>query len=205
MFETSISQASLFGDAAVDFDAGFSTLRRVDLGEGAWLDYAPMWLSGDESLFDTLVGFAEWSQPVVKMYEREVLTPRLTARIDASCHEAIPRMVGVLSDRYDVPLDQVSAGWYRDGRDSVAPHGDRIAHDLPYATVATVSLGGSRRFVIRAKSGGPSRSFSLGHGDLVVMGGSTQRTHEHAIPKTTSPVEARIALMFRHRYDSPYP
>ncbi len=201
MFETSIAQASLFGDAYVDFDGAFSTSRRIELGEGAWLDYAPMWLSGDETLFETLVETASWSQPVVKMYDREVITPRLTARIDASSHEAITRMTEALSDRYDVPLDQVSAGWYRDGRDSVAPHGDRIARDLPYATVATVSLGGSRRFIIRPKSGGPGRALSLGHGDLVVMGGSTQRTHEHGIPKTTSKVEPRIALMFRHRYD----
>ena len=200
MFEVSIAQGSLFGHDSVDFDAAFATLRRIELGEGAWIDYAPMWLSGDESLFDTLVETATWSQPVVKMYDREVVTPRLTARIEPDSHEAIPRMIEVLSDRYDVPLDQVSAGWYRDGRDSVAPHGDRIARDLPYATVATVSLGGSRRFIIRSKSGGPSKSLSLGHGDLVVMGGSTQRTHEHGIPKTTSQVEPRIALMFRHRY-----
>lgn len=201
MFDSQISQSSLFGDADVEFDGSFETLRRIDLGEGAWIDYAPMWLSGDENLFERLAETAEWSQPVVKMYEREVTTPRLTARIDASSHEAIPRMIEVLSDRYDVPLDQVSAGWYRDGRDSVAPHGDRIARDLPYATVATVSLGGSRRFTVRSKQGGGSRALSLGHGDLVVMGGSTQRTQEHGIPKTTRPVEPRIALMFRHRYD----
>ncbi len=201
MFENQISQSSLFGGVRVDFDEEFETLRRIDLGEGAWIDYAPMWLSGDENLFEALVDTAEWSQPVVKMYEREVITPRLTARIDPSTHEAIPRMIDVLSDRYDIPLDRVSAGWYRDGRDSVAPHGDRVARDLPHATVATVSLGGSRRFTIRSKSGGASRALSLGHGDLVVMGGSMQRTHEHGIPKTTSPVEPRIALMFRHSYD----
>lgn len=201
MFDSQISQASLFGDATVEFDWSFETLRRVDLGQGAWLDYAPMWLSGDEALFSTLVETAEWSQPVVKMYEREVITPRLTARIDPATHEAIPRIIEVLSDRYDIPLDQVSAGWYRDGRDSVAPHGDRIARDLPHAIVATISLGGSRRFTIRAKGGGESRAFSLGHGDLVVMGGSSQRTHDHGVPKTTATVEPRIALMFRHRYD----
>ena len=201
MFENQISQSSLFGGSSVDFDEDFETLRRIDLGEGAWIDYAPMWLSGDESLFETLVETAEWSQPLVKMYEREVITPRLTARIDPATHDSIPRIIDVLSDRYDMPLDQVSAGLYRDGRDSVAPHGDRIARDLPHATVATISLGGSRRFTIRSKSGGGSRALSLGHGDLVVMGGSMQRTHEHGIPKTTSPVEPRIALMFRHRYD----
>lgn len=201
MFDQRLAQGSLFGLGEVDFDPSFSTLRRVDLGEGSWLDYAPMWLSGDEALFDRLAETAEWSQPVVKMYDREVVTPRLVARIDHEAHSIIPDLVEVLSDRYDIPLDQVSAGWYRDGRDSVAPHGDRVARDLPYATVATISLGGSRRFLIRSKSGGASQSFSLGHGDLVVMGGSSQRTHEHGVPKTSSPVEPRIALMFRPDYE----
>lgn len=201
MFDTQIAQGSLFGAAEVDFDRGFSTLERIDLGQGAWLDYAPMWLSGDEALFQALAETAEWTQPVVKMYDREVLTPRLVARIDPATHMAIPQMIEVLSDRYDIPLDQVSAGWYRDGQDSVAPHGDRVARDLPDAVVATVSLGGSRRFLIRPKDGGESRGFSLGHGDLVVMGGSCQKTHEHGVPKTSSPVEPRIALMFRNRYD----
>lgn len=196
-----VSQGSLFGVGRVGFDRDFSTLRRIDLGEGAWLDYAPMWLSGDEKLFRRLTEVGEWSQPVVKMYDREVITPRLVARIDPVVHEVIPDLVEVLSDRYDMPLDQVSAGWYRDGRDSVAFHGDRIARDLPAATVATISLGGSRRFLIRSKKGGGSRTFSLGHGDLVVMGGSCQRTHEHAIPKTSARAEPRIALMFRHTYD----
>lgn len=201
MFETGVAQGSLFGIGTVDFDRSFSTLRRVDLGEGAWLDYAPMWLSGDEVLFRRLTETADWSQPVVRMYDREVVTPRLVARIDHGTHPVIPELVEVLSDRYDIPLDQVSAGWYRDGRDSVAPHGDRIARDLPHSTVATISLGGSRRFLIRSRQGGDSRTFSLGHGDLVVMGGSCQRTHEHGVPKTNSPVEPRIALMFRHTYE----
>lgn len=194
------TQASLFGSVPLSFDDGFGQLRRIDLDEEAWLDYCPMWVSGDESLFEDLVDLAQWEQPVVRMYERQVLTPRLVARFGASLHPAIPPMVESLSARYDVRLDQVSAGWYRDGNDSVAYHGDRIARERPRSIVATVSLGGARRFLIRPQGGGPARSFSLGHGDLVVMGGSCQRTWEHTIPKASS-AASRIALMFRHRYD----
>ena len=97
-------------------------------------------------------------------------------------------------------LHNVSAGWYRDGNDSVAFHGDRVARERPRALVATISLGHSRRFLIRPKLGGQSRSFSLGHGDLVVMGGSCQRTWEHGVPKVSS-AGPRIALMFRHDYE----
>lgn len=200
MFDTTVGQQDLFGGGGVDFDAEFSSLERIELGEGAWLDYAPMWLRGHQVLFDHLVVQVPWDQPVVRMYDRQVRTPRLVARFDAGIHEGIPPMVEALSDRYGVRLDQVSAGWYRDGADSVAPHGDRIARERDEAIVATVSLGGARRFLIKSKAGGPSRSLSLGHGDLVVMGGTCQRTHEHGVPKMRH-AEPRIALMFRHRYD----
>ncbi len=200
MFAKLPDQGSLFGAQEVAFDPDFANLTRVELDDEAWLDYCPVWLGGDETLFETLTSSAEWAQPVVRMYDREVLTPRLVARVDPSIHEVISAMVETLSERYRRRLDQVSAGWYRDGNDSVAFHGDRIARDRAEAIVATVSLGGARRFLIRPKSGGESRSFSLGHGDLVVMGGSCQRTWEHAVPKTRS-AEPRIALMFRHEYD----
>ena len=201
MFAKLPDQGSLFGGEEVVFDSEFSNLTRLQLDDEAWLDYCPVWLGGDESLFEALADGAEWSQPVVRMYDREVLTPRLVARIDPCIHPMIPEMIETLSSRYGRRLDQVGAGWYRDGRDSVAFHGDRVARELPDAIIATVSLGGARRFLIRPKSGGESRSLSLGHGDLVVMGGSCQRTWEHGIPKTRSAAEPRIALMFRHRYD----
>ncbi|MGD2043232.1 MAG: alpha-ketoglutarate-dependent dioxygenase AlkB [Acidimicrobiia bacterium] len=196
MFETQ----SLFGSGQVGFDDSFTQLRRIDLDHQAWIDYSPMWLSGDRTLFDALVDRAEWDQPIVRMYDREVRTPRLVAKISPNIHPVIPQLIEILSIRYDVQLDQVSVGWYRDGHDSVAFHGDRIAREMPEATVATVSLGGARTFHIRPKEGGRSHTFSLGHGDLVVMGGSCQRTWEHSIPKMAS-AQPRIALMFRHRYD----
>lgn len=196
MFETQ----RLFGSGQVEFDHTFSQLRRIDLDDEAWIDYCPMWLAGDQTLFDGLVSEADWEQPIVKMYDREVRTPRLVAKVSPSADPAIPHLIEVLTGRYGVKLDRVSAGWYRDGNDSVAFHGDRIARELPEATVATVSLGGARTFHIKPKEGGPSHTFSLGHGDLVVMGGSCQRTWEHSIPKVSSALP-RIALMFRHSYD----
>ncbi|HEX6300496.1 MAG TPA: alpha-ketoglutarate-dependent dioxygenase AlkB [Acidimicrobiia bacterium] len=200
MFATENVQGSLFGFVPVSIDDKFSEMRRIQLDDEAWLDYSPMWLSGDENLFTTLVDQADWSQPVVRMYDREVLTPRLVARIQPEVHPVIPEIIDSLSERYEIRLDQVSAGWYRDGNDSVAYHGDRIARERPRSTVATVSLGAARRFLIRPKEGGQATSLSLGHGDLVVMGGSSQRTWEHAVPKVRS-ADPRIALMFRHVYD----
>ena len=200
MVATGPLQPSLFAESDPAADAGFSTLERIDLDPESWLDYAPGWLAGDARLYDALVDEVEWHQPEVRMYDKMMKTPRLVGQVDPSTHPVIPNLIEMLSERYDTRLDRVSAGWYRTGVDSVAWHGDRIARNLPHSIVATVSLGGPRRFLIRPKGGGQSSGFDLGRGDLVVMGGACQRMWEHTIPKATA-APPRIALMFRHAYD----
>jgi len=89
---------------------------------------------------------------------------------------------------------------YRDGRDSVAWHGDTIGRGKTEDTmVAIVSLGTPRPLMLRPRNGGTSLRFEVGHGDLLVMGGSCQRTWEHAVPKTSQPVGPRISVQFRPR------
>lgn len=200
MFAVDPLQPSLFGESAPVSDAGFATLDRVDLDAASWLDYAPGWLVGDARLYDLLAEIVEWQQPEVRMYEKMVKTPRLVGQVDAGSHPVLEEMIELLSDRYEIRMDRASAGWYRTGVDSVAWHGDRIARELAHSIVATVSLGGPRRFLIRPKGGGESTAFNLGGGDLVVMGGACQRLWEHTIPKVVS-APPRIALMFRHSYD----
>jgi alkylated DNA repair dioxygenase AlkB len=87
---------------------------------------------------------------------------------------------------------------YRDGADSVAWHGDRIGRGATHDTmVAILSVGSGRTLALRSHGGGPGPRFNLGHGDLVVMGGSCQRTWEHAVPKTARPVGPRVSIQFR--------
>jgi alkylated DNA repair dioxygenase AlkB len=89
---------------------------------------------------------------------------------------------------------------YRDGRDSVAWHGDTIGRGSTEDTmVAIISVGAPRALLLRPRSGGPTLRHELGHGDLIVMGGSCQRTWEHAIPKTARPAGPRISIQFRPR------
>jgi alkylated DNA repair dioxygenase AlkB len=141
------------------------------------------------------------------MYERMVDVPRLLKFYDEG--ELLPHPVLVearetLSRWYAAELGEpfVTAGMclYRDGRDSVAWHGDRIgrARDLD-TMVAILSVGSARTLKLRPRGGGESIGFSLGHGDLVVMGGSCQRTWDHAIPKTAEVVGPRISIQFRPR------
>jgi alkylated DNA repair dioxygenase AlkB len=107
-----------------------------------------------------------------------------------------------LSRRYGVRFVTLGANLYRHGRDSVAWHGDRIARDLPSATIAIVSVGSPRPFRLRPRGGGAGLGFALGHGDLLVMGGSCQRTHQHTVPKVVD-AGPRISLTFRHAYPTP--
>ena len=89
---------------------------------------------------------------------------------------------------------------YRDGRDSVAWHGDTIGRGSREDTmVAILSLGAPRALALRPRGGGRSLRFEIGHGDLLVMGGSCQRTWEHAVPKTAHAAGPRISVQFRPR------
>ncbi len=142
------------------------------------------------------------------MYDREVDVPRLLAFYDERDplpHPVLAQARERLSRHYAAELGEPfrTAGLclYRDGRDSVAWHGDRIGRSRTEDTmVAIVSVGAPRALLLRPRGGGgATRKLMLGHGDLVVMGGSCQRTWEHAVPKTVQPVGPRISIQFRPR------
>lgn len=142
------------------------------------------------------------------MYDRVLDVPRLVSFHDLTVspppHPAITRLRRRLNDIYAGELGEpfVSAGFclYRYGSDSVAWHGDTIGRSRTEDTmVAVISLGASRTFALRPKGGGAALRLPQGHGDLLVMGGSCQRTWEHAVPKTTAPVGPRISVQFRPR------
>jgi alkylated DNA repair dioxygenase AlkB len=190
------------GDPA--FDGTFAKVRRIELAHGAWIEHVPEWVTGHDALFETLHTATRWQTDRRPMYDRVVDTPRLLAGVDdLPALPILEEMRRALSARYAVTFERVTGALYRDGRDSVALHGDTTARDLPEATVATVSLGYPRRFLLRpAAPGGRALAFPLGGGDLYVMGGTCQRTWRHGIPKVPE-AGPRIAIMFRPIWDSP--
>ena len=102
------------------------------------------------------------------------------------------------ADELGEPFTTAGLCLYRDGHDSVAWHGDRIGRSRDQDTmVAILSVGAPRDLVLRPRGGGPSIRVPAGHGDLVVMGGSCQRTWDHCVPKTSKPVGPRISVQFR--------
>jgi alkylated DNA repair dioxygenase AlkB len=172
--------------------------RRL-LERGAWVDHAPYWLAGADALFAELVDELPWRQGRRWMYEREVDDPRLTTGLDADAMASYPVLADItafLGRRYGGAFSSCWLNLYRDGRDSVAWHGDRVARDRLTALVAIVSIGERRPFRLRPKGGGPSIGFELGRGDLLVMGGTCQRTWDHGVPKVAR-AGPRMSLTFR--------
>ena len=207
-------QASLLDDLAEGDPTGAPALldlathvRRTHLSRGAWIDTLPGWLSHSDELFQRLVEHVPWYAERRQMYDSVVDVPRLLSFYD----EGDPLPDPVLDDvhraldrHYEPEINEPfrTAGlcFYRDGRDSVAWHGDRIGRSRTQDTmVGILSLGSPRALMLRPRGGGETIRHNLGHGDLLVMGGSCQRTWEHAVPKTARPVGPRISVQFRPR------
>jgi alkylated DNA repair dioxygenase AlkB len=199
-------QGSLL-DVGAEPSLGALAPRRTVLGDGAWVDVQPGWVASSDDLFLRLESQVAWHAERREMYDRVVDVPRLLCHVGAGEQLPDPLLLEArerLSDHYQRELGErfATAGLclYRDGRDSVAWHGDRIGRGRTDDTmVAIVSVGAARRLSLRPRGGGPQIGFALGHGDLVVMGGSCQRTWDHAILKTARPVGPRISIQFRPR------
>jgi alkylated DNA repair dioxygenase AlkB len=195
-------QGNLFGFDAPRPDLSFDRCTRVELDGGAWLDSAPGWLTGSDTLFAELVTSAPWRQRTRHMYENIVDEPRLTAwwgakEGDLALPDVVVEIRARLSRRYGVEFDSVGCNLYRDGNDSVAWHGDTVRKTMAEPIVAILSLGEPRKLLLRPRGGGKSRAYELGSGDLFVMGGTCQHTWEHCVPKVRR-AGPRMSVTFRH-------
>ncbi|MFK4110988.1 alpha-ketoglutarate-dependent dioxygenase AlkB [Streptomyces sp. NPDC002176] len=201
-------QSSLF-DQADELRLGpLDGLRRTVLGSGAWIDVLPGWLSGADALFEQLAAEVPWRAEQRRMYDNVVSVPRLLAfyrEREPLPHPVLDEAREALSVHYAPELGEpfATAGLchYRDGRDSVAWHGDRSGRGSREDTmVAILSVGAPRDLLLRPAGGGPvAVRRPLGHGDLIVMGGSCQRTWEHCVPKSARAAGPRISVQFRPR------
>ncbi len=198
-------QGSLFDSTAtVTSIGGLDDTVRRPLSDGAWVDVRPGWISGSQWLFDRLHDLSAWRAEQRQMYDRVVEVPRLVATYHETDGFPDPLLVTArdrLSEHYldELPEGFATAGLclYRDGADSVAWHGDRIGRGATTDTmVAIISLGSPRPLLLRPRGGGGSLRFVVGPGDLLVMGGSCQRTWEHSVPKVRG-VGPRISIQFR--------
>jgi alkylated DNA repair dioxygenase AlkB len=200
-------QASLIDDLVDEPTLGVlgGSVHRTVLSRDAWVDLRWGWVSAPTALFERLSAEVPWHAERREMYDREVDVPRLLAFYDEGVElpgNLLTEARDALSRHYAAELGEPfrTAGLclYRDGRDSVAWHGDTIGRSKTEDTmVAIVSVGAPRALLLRPRGGGDTKRLMLGHGDLLVMGGSCQRTWEHCIPKTSKPVGPRVSVQFR--------
>ncbi|MFJ9708983.1 alpha-ketoglutarate-dependent dioxygenase AlkB [Streptomyces sp. NPDC101234] len=198
-------QGSLFDQTDALRLGPLDGIGRTELGSGAWIDVLPGWLSGADTLFEELAADVPWHAERRQMYDNVVDVPRLLAFYGAAdplphpvLTEARTALTRHYADELGEPFTTAGLCYYRDGRDSVAWHGDRIGRGAREDTmVAILSVGAPRDLLLRPLRGGPSVRRPLGHGDLIVMGGSCQRTWEHCVPKTTRAAGPRISVQFR--------
>jgi alkylated DNA repair dioxygenase AlkB len=200
-----VQESLLDLDSEPSLGALAGDVRRTELASGAWVDVRPGWLSGSAAVFGRLLDAVPWRAERRHMYDKVVDVPRLLCFYGEDQPLPDPmltRALRALSAHYRAELGEEfrTAGLclYRDGRDSVAWHGDRFGRGRHQDTmVAILSLGTPRALALRPRGGGPSIRFELGGGDLLVMGGSCQRTWDHAIPKSPKATGPRISVQFR--------
>jgi alkylated DNA repair dioxygenase AlkB len=202
------------GDASGTAGSGIS--EQIKLGLGAWLEWWPRFLApAERPSAQTLAAELPLRSDTFTIFGRTVRVPRLIAwhgdpgcryRYSGQTYEPAPwtpglaRLRALLVARTGLPWNAVLANYYRDGDDSVGWHADderELGPTRDDVAIASLSLGATRRFVMRARAGGERREFALGDGSLLVMRGSTQRHWRHALPKTTAPVGPRLNLTFR--------
>jgi alkylated DNA repair dioxygenase AlkB len=192
-------QPSLLQEAGTQSDPVLPPADHIPLTRGAWIETFPSAVVEANRWFDQIAREAPWAAHRRPMYDKIVAEPRLTTQ-DWPDPPRIVRALGrAISDHYDLDLAAVSANLYRDGADSVAWHGDRVGRERQETVVAILSLGAPRRFLMRPTGAGRAVCFLPRSGDLLVMGGTCQRTWEHSVPKCVS-AYPRISVMFRESY-----
>jgi alkylated DNA repair dioxygenase AlkB len=194
-------QPSLFAASReVTVDASFATAQRRTLDAGSWIEVVPRWLTGADTLFERLAEAVPWKQLQRHIFEQTFPEPRLSADYRDLRNVPHPGLVvaaEALSAHYGVGYDNLWLNLYRDGRDGTGWHRDRFSCRRPECIVPVLTLGATRRFLVRPRHGGPSVTFRPAAGDLIVMGGRCQQDWKHGVPKTPRPLGARISVNFQ--------
>lgn len=196
------AQEDLFASEAtcLALDTAFTTGKRIELDAHSWIEVVPGWMSGSRMLLERLAKTVPWLQHDRRLFDQTFREPRLTAEYRTL--RDVPEMAlldaaRALSHHYGVNYDSLWLNLYRDGQDSTGWHRDRFSCRRPECIVPVLTLGATRRFLIKPRAGGSSMTFKPGSGDLIVMGGRSQEDWLHSVPKDPGIAEIRISINFQ--------
>jgi alkylated DNA repair dioxygenase AlkB len=196
------AQDDLFasGASSLTIDTSFATAKRIAIDAGSWIEVVPGWMSGSRAVFERLATAVPWQQHDRRLFDQTFREPRLTAeyrKLGNVREKALLDAARALSQHYGVVYDSLWLNFYRDGQDSTGWHRDRFSCRRPECIVPVLTLGATRRFLIKPRGGGSSIAFKPGSGDLIVMGGRAQEDWLHSVPKEPGITEARISINFQ--------
>jgi alkylated DNA repair dioxygenase AlkB len=194
-------QSELFaGRHELEIDCAFTTAKRTSLDARSWVELVPSWVLGADALFEVLVSAVPWKQHYRRLFDRTFLEPRLTAQYQSLRelpHRALADAAAALSNHYGVKYDNLWLNLYRDECDSTGWHRDRFSCRRPECVVPVLTLGATRRFLLKPRGGGSSTALTPHGGDLIVMGGRCQEDWVHSVPKIDAAIGARISINFQ--------
>lgn len=165
-----------------------------------------------DELLQVLWQDLHWQQWSIGLFGRKILQPRLTAWASDNgvtyrysglalepqpWHPQLRILQTQLTADSGASFNSVLANAYRTGQDSMGWHSDNEPELGLRPVIASISLGATRRFLIRRGKSGPSKKVELEDGSLLLMQGDSQHIWQHCIPKTKKPVDLRINLTFR--------
>ena len=196
------AQEDLFASEAssIAIDTSFATAKRVALDAHSWVEMVPGWMSGSRIVLERLTTAVPWRQHDRKLFDQIFREPRMTAEyrdLRNVPENALLNAARALSQHYGVVYDNLWLNFYREGQDSTGWHRDRFSCRRPECIVPVLTLGATRRFLIKPREGGPSLAFKPGTGDLIVMGGRSQEDWVHSVPKEPGIAEPRISINFQ--------
>lgn len=185
-----------------------------DLGAGALVSFEPTWLPSAraDAYLAELTATIPWEEGSLTFFGKSVREPRLSAWFGSADYvysgrtlraRALPPAVHELARGVELATGQsfnsVLLNLYRDGRDSMGLHADDEPALGSNPIIASVSLGATRRFILRPRRGTELAPFSLllSHGSLLTMGGTCQHVFRHGLPKAPAVNEPRVNLTFR--------
>lgn len=201
------AQEDLFASAgsSLSIDSSFAATKRIPLDEKSWVDVVPGWISHPQSLFAQLTVVVPWLQHDRRLFDQTFREPRLTAEyrnLRDVPEKTVLEAATALSQRYGVGYDNLWLNYYRDGQDSTSWHRDRFSCRRPGCIVPVLSLGTTRRFLLKPRRGGRSIAFKPASGDLIVMGGRCQEDWMHSVPKDPGIAESRISINFQSSWQA---